>query len=86
MIVEASIPGLFRTILIIVGVLFLVRFIGQFMIAKRNMEDEREMRSTKRQFQEQKKKASQDLGKTNILRNKNPGQSSIEDVEFEEVE
>ena len=84
MIVEASIPGLFRTILIIVGVFFLVRFIGQFMIAKRNMEDEREMRSTKRQFQEQKKKASQDLGKTNILK-KSARKNDVEDVDFEEI-
>ena len=85
MIIEASIPGLFRTILIIVGVLFLVRFIGQFMIAKTNMEDEREMNSTRRQFQEQKKKASQDLGKTNILK-KSARKNDIEDVDFEEID
>ena len=85
MIIEASIPGLFRTILIIVGVLFLVRFIGQFMIAKRNMEDEREMNSTRRQFQEQKKKASQDLGKTNILK-KSARKNDVEDIDFEEID
>ena len=85
MIIEASIPGLFRTILIIVGVLFLVRFIGQFMIAKRNMDVEREMNSTRRQFQEQKKKASQDLGKTNILK-KSARKNDIEDVDFEEID
>ena len=85
MIVEASIPGLFRTVLIIVAIVFLVRFIGQFLIAKRNMDVEREMNSTRRQFQEQKKKASQDLGKTNILK-KSARKNDIEDVDFEEID
>ena len=85
MIVEASLPGLFRTLLIIVAIVFLVRFIGQFMIAKRNMDVEREMNSTRRQFQEQKKKASQDLGKTNILK-KSARKNDIEDVDFEEID
>ena len=84
MIVEASLPGLFRTLLIIVAIVFLVRFIGQFMIAKRNMDVEREMNSTRRQFQEQKKKASQDLGKTNILK-KSARKNDVEDIDFEEI-
>ena len=85
MVVEASLPGLFRTLLIIVAIVFLVRFIGQFMIAKRNMDVEREMNSTRRQFQEQKKKASQDLGKTNILK-KSARKNDVEDVDFEEID
>ena len=85
MVVEASLPGLFRTLLIIVAIVFLVRFIGQFMIAKRNMEDEREMNSTRRQFKEQKKKASQDLGKTNILK-KSARKNDVEDIDFEEID
>lgn len=85
MIVEASLPGLFRTVLIIVTIVFLVRFIGQFMIAKRNMDVEREMNSTRRQFQEQKKKASQDLGKTNILK-KSARKNDVEDIDFEEID
>ena len=84
MVFEASLPGLFRTLLIIVAIVFLVRFIGQFMIAKRNMDVEREMNSTRRQFQEQKKKASQDLGKTNILK-KSARKNDVEDVDFEEI-
>ena len=85
MVFEASLPGLFRTLLIIVAIVFLVRFIGQFMIAKRNMDVEREMNSTRRQFQEQKKKASQDLGKTNILK-KSARKNDVEDVDFEEID
>ena len=84
MVVEASLPGLFRTVLIIIGVILLLRFVGQFMIAKKNMDDEREMNSNKRQFQEQKKNATEDIGKTNII-NDSVGKNDIEDVDFEEI-
>ncbi|MCO4814148.1 MAG: hypothetical protein KC454_05510 [Flavobacteriales bacterium] len=86
MIVEASLPGLLRTLFIIGGVFLLLRFLGQLMIAKRNMEEERRVNKNKSDFKEQKAKARGDIGKTKILRNKKTGQSSIEDVEFEEVD
>ena len=86
MMAEASLPGLLRTLFIIVGVFLLLRFLGQFMIAKRNMEEERSANRNKRNFKEQKAKAKGDIGKTTILKNKKPGQSSIEDVEFEDVD
>ena len=86
MIVEASLPGLLRTLLIIGAVFLLLRFLGQFMIAKRNMEEERNMSQDKRKFNEQKAKAKNNLGKTKIIKNRKSGESSIEDVEFEEIE
>ena len=86
MVVEASLPGLLRTLFIIGGVFLLLRFLGQLMIAKRNMEEERRVNKNKSDFKEQKAKARGDIGKTKILRNKKTGQSSIEDVEFEEVD
>ena len=86
MIVQASIPGLFRTLVIIVGVFLLLRFLGQFMIAKRNIEEEREMNKNKQNFKSQKTKAANNIGKTRILKKNKPNQSSIEDVEFEEIE
>tara|TARA_B110000285_G_scaffold155122_1_gene173065 strand:+ start:87 stop:347 length:261 start_codon:yes stop_codon:yes gene_type:complete len=86
MILEAGLPNLLRTLLIIGGVFLLLRFLGQLMIAKRNMEEERDINKNKRNFAEQKAKAKGDLGKTKILRNKKSGESSIEDVEFEEVD
>lgn len=85
MIVEASIPGLFRMVLIIVGVIFLLRFLGQFMSAKRNMEEEREMNSSKREFESQKKKAQENMGKTKLIKKKTKN-DDIEDVDFEEIE
>lgn len=85
MIVEASISGLFRMVLIIVGVIFLLRFLGQFMSAKRNMEEEREMNSSKREFESQKKKAKENIGKTKLIKKKTKN-DDIEDVDFEEIE
>jgi uncharacterized protein YacL len=85
MLVEASIPGLFRTIFIVVGVLVLLRFIGQLMNAKRNMDAERMMNEDKRKAEKEKEEKKQNLGKTNVL-NKNGSGSSAEDVDFEEVD
>lgn len=84
MVAEASLPGLFRTVLIIVGVIFLLRFIGQFLIAKRNMDDEREINAKKRQFDEEKKNASEDIGKIKVIK-KSASKDDIEDVDFEEI-
>ncbi|MBL1279047.1 MAG: hypothetical protein COA33_002155 [Fluviicola sp.] len=85
MIVEASIPGLFRMLLIIVGVILLLRFLGQFMTAKRNMEEEREMNASKREFEDAKQKAKQNIGKTKIVKQSSK-KNDIEDVDFEEID
>lgn len=87
MVVEASLPGLIRTLFIIGGVFLLLRFIGQFMIAKRNMEEEREINEKRRKFESQKRQANEDSGKTRIISKKSKSsQSSIEDVDFEEID
>lgn len=85
MIVEASVTGLFRTLLIVVGAILLVRFIGQFMNAKKNMDEEREMNAQNQKFKEDKEKSTSNLGKTEIL-NKKGGSLDAEDVDFEEID
>lgn len=91
MIVEASVTGIFRTILIIVGTLALLRFIGRLMIAKRNLEEEKSaLRSQKKQEKELEKLRKQ-FGKTDIINESsnsvkpkiNP--NKVEDVDFEEI-
>lgn len=91
MIVEASVTGIFRTILIIVGTLALLRFIGRLMIAKRNLEEEKSaLRSQKKQEKELEKLRKQ-FGKTDVINeNSNSGNPKInthkvEDVDFEEI-
>lgn len=81
--IVASATGLFRTILIIIGVFVLLRFLGQVMRAKRNMEEERALLERQRKFEQEKQKSAQNLGRTSILRN--TGSTPAEDVDFEEV-
>jgi hypothetical protein len=87
---EASIPGFFRTILIIIGVIVLLRFLGQLMMAKRNMEEERRLNAQQRKSEKDRAEKLRDFGKTGILTNKGSssgksGRSDIQDVDYEEL-
>ena len=91
MIVEASVTGIFRTILIIVGTLALLRFLGRIMIAKRNLEEERSILKAQRKQEKELEKVKKRFGKTDIINDKsnsshpkiNP--NKVEDVDFEEI-
>ena len=90
MVAEASIPGFFRTILIIIGVIVLLRFLGQLMMAKRNMEEERRLNAQQRKSEKDRAEKLRDFGKTSILTNKGSssgksGRSDIQDVDYEEL-
>lgn len=87
---EASIPGLFRTILIIIGVIVLLRFLGRLMMAKRNMEEERRLNAQQRKSEKDRAEKLRDFGKTSILNSKGSspdksGHSDIQDVDYEEL-
>ncbi len=89
MIVEASITGLFRTVLIILGAFVLLRFLGQLMMAKRNMEEERKINERQRAFDKERSQKLRNFGKVNILaRNKRKTGISdqAEDVDYEEID
>lgn len=92
MIVEASITGLFRTVLIILGAFVLLRFLGQLMMAKRNMEEERKINERQRAFDKERFEKMKKFGKTTVL-NENKvskknglNDSKIEDVDFEVID
>lgn len=82
--ITASVTGLVRTLLIIVGVFVVIRFLGQLMSAKRNIEEERQFKDQQNQFEEAKKKTSKNIGKTRIVNRTDSG--NVEDVDFEEVD
>jgi hypothetical protein len=91
-IVEASITGLFRTVLIILGAFVLLRFLGQLMMAKRNMEEERKINERQRAFYKERFEKMKKFGKTTVL-NENKvskknglNDSKIEDVDFEVID
>lgn len=83
MLVEASITGVVRMILIIIGVLVVLRFIGQLMQAKKNMEEERALNERDRKLRNEKERKRNNLGKTNLLRKDD--RVDAEDVDFKEV-
>lgn len=73
-------------LLIIIGAIVLLRFIGQLMNAKKNMEEERQLNRKQRKFEEEKKYKQSNLGKTKILGKNQNKPKDIEDVDFEEIE
>jgi len=84
MIFALSITGLFRTLLIIIGAFILLRFLGQLMNAKRNMEAERMMAEQERLFEKEKREKAKKVGKTEVLNSSSP-KGNVQDVDFEEV-
>lgn len=84
----ASISGLFRMILILIGVFVLLRFIGQILMAKNNIARQNDMKRREEELAKQKDKALRNAGKTKILRSKNDQNpnDSIIDVDYSEVE
>lgn len=70
MLVEASITGLFKTLLMIIGALVVLRFFGRFMIAKRILEEERELLEKERNFEKEKKRVFKNMGKVEIIKKK----------------
>ena len=82
-IVEASFSGFLKTILIIIGVFVLLRFLGRVMIAKRNLDEEREMLKREKDFARERNQKLRDFGKVSI--NKGAPKGNVEDVDYEEV-
>ena len=89
-VVEASVSGFFRTILIIIGAIVAVRFLGQLMIAKRNMEEERSMNEPQRKFEQERSEKLKKFGKISILggskkKTTNTEFTDVVDVDYEEI-
>ncbi len=85
-VLESSITGAFKMILMIVGALVLLRFLGQLMNAKRNLEEERKMNQRQRALEVEAQKKRKYFGKTRVLGKNQKDENSIEDINFEEVE
>ena len=86
---EASISGIFKTVLMILGAFVLLRFLGQLATAKRNMELERDLNAKQRKFKKEKMHKMKHFGKTSILsRNSKKttySDSKVEDVDYEDL-
>lgn len=82
-IAEASLAGLFKTVLVILGAFVLLRFLGQLMIAKRNIEEERADLKREKDFVRERNRKMQNFGKVSVT--KEAPRGDIQDVDYEEV-
>jgi hypothetical protein len=80
-----SISGVFKMILMIIGGFVLLRFVGQLLIAKRNMEEERRINEQERKFRAEQKEKLKTFGKTKIIKNKDV-KGDVQDVDYEEIQ
>ena len=78
-----SVTGLFRTLLIIIGVFVLLRFLGQMMQAKRNVDSERRDLRARKEADRQKSEAQRNFGKTTISK---IGKSKFRDEDYTDFE
>lgn len=85
-IAEASLTGAIRMILIIIGALVVLRFVGQLMIAKRNISEEKELDRQKKAHDAEANRKKRNLGRTQILGKSRSSHDGAEDVDFEEVD
>lgn len=77
--------GLIRMVLIIIGVIVALRFIGQLMVAKRNLDEERRTRAEHDRIQKQKSYVEKNKGKTSLVSKQGGTAEPFEDVDYEEV-
>ena len=81
--IEASLVGLIKTVLIILGFFVILKFFGRLFILKRNLAEEQRFVKEKKSHEANKKHVNKNLGKTTILK---PSQNKdAQDVEHEEL-
>ena len=83
MVVTASISGVLKTILMLLGAMVVLKYLGQLMVAKRNIAEQNRFRDEQNKIQKQKAHFERNKGKISILRNVTT--SNVKDVDYEEV-
>ena len=78
-----SITGLFRMVLIILGVFFLLKLIGQLMVARRNVEEERHFQQDRASREAELHESRKNFGKTTVTK---IGKDKPDDSEFTDYE
>ncbi len=77
--------GLIRMVLLIVGVIVALRFIGQLMIAKRNIDEQNRSKAERNQLEKQRRHVEKNKGKTTLVGKTSKAIEPFEDVDYEEV-
>ena len=80
-----SIQGLFRTVLIISGVIVIMRFVGKLMMAKRNVQEHATTVRDQQDQQDLASKAKNNFGKTSLSNKKSTNLDDGDFTPYEEV-
>jgi hypothetical protein len=83
MVVTASVSGVLKTILMLLGAMVVLKYLGQLLVAKRNIAEQSRFREEQDKIQKQKAHFERNKGKISILRNVRP--QNVKDVDYEEV-
>ena len=81
--IEASLVGVIKTVLIILGFFVILKFVGRVLILKRNIAEEERFVKEKKNQEAKKKYINKNLGKTTILKSRQ--NIDVHDVEHEEL-
>ena len=79
----ASIQGTFKMILMIIGGAVLLRFLGQLLIVKRNLAEQKRHEDFQKELERNRSFYKKNTGKINILGKNKP--TNFQDVDYEEV-
>jgi len=80
-----TIVGALKMVLMLIGGFIVLRFVGQLMSAKRNMEHERQLNEESRRFEKEKAEKLKTFGKTTVLKDK-AKTTNTQDADFEIIE
>ena len=81
--VEASLVGVFKTILIILGGFVILKFIGRILILKRNIHSEKNFLNARIKQKKENDFVNKNMGKINII---DPSiNKRSEDIEYEDL-
>jgi hypothetical protein len=83
MVVTASVSGVLKTILMLLGAMVVLKYLGQLLVAKRNIAEQNKFREEQSKIQKQKAHFERNKGKISILRNVKP--DNVKDVDYEEI-
>lgn len=75
-----------RTILIIIGIFFVLRLIGRMMVANRNLEEQERLRNEQAKAEQERLNAQKNYGKTTISRIGKKKMDEGEYVDYEEID
>jgi hypothetical protein len=82
---ESSFVGVVKTILLIIGVFIVLRFLGQLMNVKRNLNEEQKFKENKNAFDELKKSSEKNKGKIKLTDKKKTAKDYTNYTDYEEI-